>query len=192
MYKTSNDRRFKRNKKEIRRAFIDLVIEKGYDKLTISEITERADINRMTFYSHYESIEDIFHEFCDDMEADIASAISNEKDFDIDRLFKLLNELMNEEIDFYRLVAKDNRMALFRAGFKEVISKLIRLDLNQGSNESRINRLITGDLIAVCITYSYLNWLSGEYGDVPISEVTEITKKMLSDQLKNIHYKNKA
>ena len=83
-------------------------------------------------------------------------------------------------------------MALFRAGFKEVISKLIRLDLNQGSNESRINRLITGDLIAVCITYSYLNWLSGEYGDVPISEVTEITKKMLSDQLKNIHYKNKA
>lgn len=192
MYKTSNDRRFKKNKKEIRRAFIDLVIEKGYDKLTISEITERADINRMTFYSHYESIEDIFHEFCDDMEADIASAISNEKDFDIDRLFKLLNELMNEEIDFYRLVAKDNRMALFRAGFKEVISKLIRLDLNQGSNESRINRLITGDLIAVCITYSYLNWLSGEYGDVPISEVTEITKKMLSDQLKNIHYKNKA
>ena len=192
MYKTSNDRRFKKNKKEIRRAFIDLVIEKGYDKLTISEITARADINRMTFYSHYESIEDIFHEFCDDMEADIASAISNEKDFDIDRLFKLLNELMNEEIDFYRLVAKDNRMALFRAGFKEVISKLIRLDLNQGSNESRINRLITGDLIAVCITYSYLNWLSGEYGDVPISEVTEITKKMLSDQLKNIHYKNKA
>ena len=55
MYKTSNDRRFKKNKKEIRRAFIDLVIEKGYDKLTISEITERADINRMTFYSHYES-----------------------------------------------------------------------------------------------------------------------------------------
>ena len=53
MYKTSNDRRFKKNKKEIRRAFIDLVIEKGYDKLTISEITERADINRMTFYSHY-------------------------------------------------------------------------------------------------------------------------------------------
>ena len=51
MYKTSNDRRFKKNKKEIRRAFIDLVIEKGYDKLTISEITERADINRMTFYS---------------------------------------------------------------------------------------------------------------------------------------------
>ncbi|WP_442856075.1 TetR family transcriptional regulator [Butyrivibrio sp. NC2002] len=26
-------------------------MEKGYDKLTISEVTERADINRMTFYS---------------------------------------------------------------------------------------------------------------------------------------------
>ncbi len=192
MYKTSNDRRFKKNKKEIRRAFIDLVIEKGYDKLTISEITERADINRMTFYSHYESIEDIFNEFCDDMKADIVDAISKEKEFDIDRLFELLNDLMLEEIEFYRLVAKDPKMALFRAGFKEVISQLIRLDLKQGINESKTNRLIMGDLIAVCITYSYLDWLSGEYGDISIGAVTAITKKMLSDQLKNIHYKKQS
>ena len=192
MYKTSNDRRFKKNKKEIRRAFIDLVIEKGYDKLTISEITERADINRMTFYSHYESIEDIFNEFCDDMEADIVDAISKEKEFDIDRLFELLNDLMLEEIEFYRLVAKDPKMALFRAGFKEVISQLIRLDLKQGINESKTNLLIMGDLIAVCITFSYLDWLSGEYGDVSIGAVTAITKKMLSDQLKNIHYKKQS
>ena len=192
MYKTSNDRRFKKNKKEIRRAFIDLVIEKGYDKLTISEITERADINRMTFYSHYESIEDIFNEFCDDMEADIVDAISKEKEFDIDRLFELLNDLMLEEIEFYRLVAKDPKMALFRAGFKEVISQLIRLDLKQGINESKTNLLIMVDLIAVCITYSYLDWLSGEYGDISIGAVTAITKKMLSDQLKNIHYKKQS
>lgn len=189
MYKTSNDRRFQKNKKEIRRAFIDLVIEKGYDKLTISAITERADINRMTFYSHYESIEDIFHEFCDDMEADIVDALSKEEEFDIDKLFELINVLMLEEIEFYRIVAKDNKMAFFRAGLKELLSQLIRVDLKQGIDETKTNRLIMGDLIAVCITYSYLNWLSGEYGDVTISEVTDITKKLLADQLKNIHYK---
>ena len=189
MYKTSDDRRFKRNKKEIQRAFIDLIIEKGYDKLTISEITERADINRMTFYSHYESIEDIFHEFCDDLEADIVDAISKEDEFDINRLFELINNLMLKEIDFYRLVARDNRLAMFRAGLKEVLSQLIRIDLKQNINESKTNRLIISDLTAVCITYSYLDWLSGEYGDISLSEVTAITKKMLAPQLENIEYK---
>ena len=189
MYKTSDDRRFKKNKKEIRRAFIDLVIEKGYDKLTISEIAERADINRMTFYSHYESIEDIFHEFCDDMEADIVDAISKEDEFDIDRLFEVFNEIMLKEIDFYRLISQDDNLVFFRSGIKNTLSQLIRVDLKQGKNESRTTSLILADLTAVCITYSYVDWLAGEYGDVSLSEVTGIAKKMLSAQLENVHYK---
>lgn len=190
MYKISDDRRFIKNKKEIRRAFIDLVIEKGYEGLTISEIAEKADINRMTFYSHYDSIEDIFHEFIDDMEAEIMDAISEEKEFSINRLFELLNELMFKEIDFFRCVAKDSRLAVFRYGFKETISKLIRVDLKQDINESKTNRLIISDLTAVCIAYSYLDWLAGIYGDIPVSSVTDITKSMLSSQLEKIQFNN--
>ncbi len=182
MYKTSDDRRFKKIKKEIRRAFIDLVMEKGYDKLTVSEIANRADINRMTFYSHYESIEDIFIELCDDIETEIVDAVSKEDKFDIDRLFEVLNELMLKEIDFYRLVADDSNIniALFRSGFKNAISQLVRENLKQENYESQTDRLIIADLVAVCITYSYIDWLTGEFGDIPISEVTNITKKMLS------------
>ena len=70
MYKTSNDRRFRKNKTAIQRAYIDLVVEKGYQHVTITDIAERADINRMTFYAHYETIEDIFSEFVDDITTD--------------------------------------------------------------------------------------------------------------------------
>lgn len=80
-------------------------------------------------------------------------------------------------------------MAEFRAGFKNTISQLIRLDLKHDSEESKTNRLILSDLTAVCITYSYVDWLAGDYGDVSLSEVTENTKKMLAAQLKNIQYK---
>ncbi|MCR4830718.1 MAG: TetR/AcrR family transcriptional regulator [Pseudobutyrivibrio sp.] len=189
MYKTSDDRRFKKNKKIIHRAFIDLVIEKGYDKLTISEIAERADINRMTFYSHYDTIEDIFHEFVDDMEAEIVDAISKEEVFDIDNLFELLNSLMFKELAFFKHVARDSRLELFRRGCKETISQLIRVDLKQGINEPETTRLIIADLTATCIAYSYFDWLAGDYGEISLSTVTEITKKMLASQLESIHYK---
>ena len=107
MYKTSNDRRFRKNKTAIQRAYIDLVVEKGYQHVTITDIAERADINRMTFYAHYETIEDIFSEFVDDMEHTIRDAVSAEKEFDLDQFFTIMNELMFKEEAFFRYAAKE-------------------------------------------------------------------------------------
>ena len=47
------DPRVIRTRKLLREAFIELVIEQGYHKTTIKDITERATLNRVTFYLHY-------------------------------------------------------------------------------------------------------------------------------------------
>jgi AcrR family transcriptional regulator len=38
---------------------MSLIVEKGYDAVTIEEITERADLGRTTFYLHYRDKEDL-------------------------------------------------------------------------------------------------------------------------------------
>jgi len=55
-----NDLRVVRSKKLIREAFVDLLEESKYKKLTIQDISKRAMINRKTFYNHYESIDTLF------------------------------------------------------------------------------------------------------------------------------------
>ena len=50
------DRRAIRTKRNITDAFTQLLAEKDFDKITVAEIAERADINRRTFYLHYEDI----------------------------------------------------------------------------------------------------------------------------------------
>jgi AcrR family transcriptional regulator len=47
------DRRVRRTRKLLHDAFISLVIEKGYEKTTIQDILDRADVGRSTFYAHY-------------------------------------------------------------------------------------------------------------------------------------------
>lgn len=47
------DRRTKRTKQSICDAFVDLVLEEGFEAVRISEIVKLADINRGTFYLHY-------------------------------------------------------------------------------------------------------------------------------------------
>ena len=49
------DRRQVRTKRRIRDAFMELIMEKPMEKLTIKELAERADIDRKTFYLHYDS-----------------------------------------------------------------------------------------------------------------------------------------
>ncbi len=176
MYKTSTDRRFKKVKKEIRRAFIDLILEKGYANLTITEIADRADINRMTFYAHYDVIDDIFAEFVDDMKEQIVALVAKEETFDIDSFFMLLNSLMYDEIDFFRYVARENSMAAFRSSFKNTICELIQVEIEVDEETSEAEKTIISDMTAVCIAYAYLDWLAGEYGDVPLSTVIKIIK----------------
>ena len=49
----SDDRRSIRTKKFIRQALSELIEEKGFNNISVTEITTRADINRGTFYLHY-------------------------------------------------------------------------------------------------------------------------------------------
>lgn len=188
MYKRSNDRRFIKNKKEIRKAYIKLVIEKGYKKITISDIAERADINRMTFYAHYDMVEDVFNEFLDDMEQEIFDSIKKETTFDIDYFFKVLNGLMYKEIDFFRFVAKEGNCSDFRSAFRKTIKKFIRMDMTKNQVYGETEQIVVQDLASVCIAYSYLDWLAGEYGDMAIHEITMVTKKMLKHQLAYVTY----
>ncbi|MAS37797.1 MAG: TetR family transcriptional regulator [Anaerolineaceae bacterium] len=47
------DRRVIRTRKLLRNALMELILEKGYDAVTVQDITDRADLGRATFYVHY-------------------------------------------------------------------------------------------------------------------------------------------
>ncbi|HEU5374458.1 MAG TPA: TetR/AcrR family transcriptional regulator [Ktedonobacteraceae bacterium] len=47
------DRRVKRTQKLLARALIALTLEKGYEAITIRDITDRAEIGYATFFRHY-------------------------------------------------------------------------------------------------------------------------------------------
>jgi AcrR family transcriptional regulator len=54
------DRRSQRTRHLVGEAFVQLLREKGYSAITVSDIIERADIGRSTFYSHYQDKDDLF------------------------------------------------------------------------------------------------------------------------------------
>lgn len=55
----ANDRRVKRTKKLLRDSLFSLLQEKSINEITVTELTDVADINRATFYFYYTDIFDM-------------------------------------------------------------------------------------------------------------------------------------
>lgn len=47
------DRRIKRSLRLLKQSFLELMKEKKFASITIQDITDRADVNRSTFYAHF-------------------------------------------------------------------------------------------------------------------------------------------
>lgn len=55
-----NDRRSQRTRQLISDAFVELLLEKGYEAMSIRDVIERANVGRSTFYSHFKDKEELF------------------------------------------------------------------------------------------------------------------------------------
>src|SRR5215203_561868 len=59
MLKQGQDRRVQRTRELLQKAAMELMEEKGYDGITVGDITERANLGRTTFYLHYQNKADL-------------------------------------------------------------------------------------------------------------------------------------
>lgn len=55
-----NDRRVKKTQAALQNAFAELMQEKDLHHITVQELTSRANIHRVTFYTHYHDVYDLY------------------------------------------------------------------------------------------------------------------------------------
>ena len=70
------DLRVIKTKKAIQGAFIQLIKEKGYQNVSVSEIALKAKINRNTFYLHYDTKDDLIKKMMFDLNEQIQNSLT--------------------------------------------------------------------------------------------------------------------
>ena len=63
----SQDLRVRRTRKWLQEALLSLMLEKPMSKISIAEITDRAQVSRPTFYLHYRYKEEVLEDYLDSM-----------------------------------------------------------------------------------------------------------------------------
>lgn len=54
-----DDRRILRTRKLLRESMVQLIMERGYDDISIQDVTDKANLGRATFYLHYHEKDDL-------------------------------------------------------------------------------------------------------------------------------------
>lgn len=137
------NRSSEKTKNLIRSTFAELIKEhKELNKVTVSELVKKADINRGTFYNHYDSIYDVAEE----LEAEVIKILfedtknltSLQDVFDyLDNIIKYLKE----HEDIYRLLLSSNAPLIFLQKLNYLISDKLYNSLNNNTNFKKLDSL---------------------------------------------------
>ncbi|MCF0136436.1 MAG: TetR/AcrR family transcriptional regulator [Lachnospiraceae bacterium] len=187
------DRRSIRTRKAIRNAFAQLFSEKGFAAFTISDLTERANINRKTFYNYYPSLKVLAEEITSEITEGFVSLLS-EIDFDKPRpdfkafATKLTTYLHEESELFKNLFSSEHHLSFMNRltpSLKARAKALLmpRTDAQEDDIDYAIDYSITG-FIAVL-----QSWLKSEHKKSP-AEIAAILEGMLNGGFASLMHKN--
>jgi AcrR family transcriptional regulator len=150
------DRRILKTRSVIKESLTVLMKEKPFDKITIKDITDKANINRATFYLHYMDKYDLLEQSQNDILNEIREVLAD--------AFKIFNpqslpiqdattiipflsyvyECIGKNSDFVKVILGGNGDLNFQLKFKSLIEELIK----------KISVIKTPD--AFCIPLKYL------------------------------------
>ncbi len=147
-------RRTKMTKKMIKDAFLELLEEQKTDKISVTDICKRADVNRSTFYAYYYDVETLLHEIENEVleripVTDSLNAIYSDNGYlsllenffgylqENERVFRLLmiqadnshfnRRLVNTVMEKYNMLSNIEDPLLARYGYIFVINGVIGL-----------------------------------------------------------------
>lgn len=132
----TEDLRVQRTKELLEKALIELTVEKGFTKVTVRDITERARVNRSTFYRHYIDKYDLLEQY-----ATAVNALTHIDDFVAEKRgepldkgrsgFISLLKHVQQFADFYRVMLGQNGDPAFTERFRRNAVERFRYLLTQ-------------------------------------------------------------
>ncbi len=171
------DRRQQKTRDAIFEALSTLLSLKSYTKITVQEIIDEANIGRSTFYSHFETKDDLLKEMCTDL---FNHVFSDSLDTESTHDFSLTQDNPNSMITHILYHLRDNKKnivgiltcesgELFLRFFKQYLDKLTIRHLLESAE--RKNRVVPDDFLINHISGSFVEmvqwWLKNNMKQSP-------------------------
>lgn len=170
-----------RSRKLINAALADLLLEKPLDKITVTDVVKRAEINRGTFYAHYADIPDVINHLIQQTFAGIREVFSKETISVEDTpsaLLNQVNQILTEDLDFYRKIMNSSAAPLMQEQLVTVVLDYLIQNEQSFPFISHDQYILTMRFCAGGLTTLYQDWFAGKL-PLTLDELTIRADQML-------------
>ena len=143
-YEIMEDLRVRRTKQSIETAMMDLIELKGFNKVRLVDVAQKAMVNRNTIYLHYQSKEEIVmsiinRSFSENFIAlDAARVFSGRPNKQkLRKLFDKMLNILESNMDLYRIFLIDSNLAGYLSDSIDKVKDLVYKTLKQ-TNRNRL------------------------------------------------------
>jgi AcrR family transcriptional regulator len=156
--KRKEDRRVARSRAALHQALQELVKEKGYEAVTVEDITERANLGRTTFYLHYRDKEDLFLEEFEISLGEMKDRMVNIRPREWVRanngqMFQIMYQMVEKNADIFRDIIKEQSNTVYNR-MREITSKIAQ---DMVSENPFIRKHANHISIPLDLVYSYFS-----------------------------------
>lgn len=124
--RNKQDKRSLKTKKALRNGLAELLTEKELRKITVQEIADKADVNRVTFYKHYLDVYDLYDKVEDELLVEMGLLILRLADSSADKVFSDLISYIGENRAMFKMIFSPNSSGTLRDKFSKLIEGLLR------------------------------------------------------------------
>lgn len=152
------DARVRYTKMVIRKTFIELLDKKPINKITVTEICDKAEINRATFYKHYLDIYDLLEKMEEELEREYIGRLSRLEENGMEEMLRDILTVFKENLSEYSALFSSNADPQFRGRMIHKIYEMYgdRIKMPPALEQTDYNKYVRG------ILYRYIS--SGSEG----------------------------
>jgi len=144
------DRRVQRTHKTLRDALVRLVIERGWDELSVKDICDAADVGRSTFYEHFAGKEDLLTSGFSDLGVHLRAPRSHPAGTVLRFVHPLFEHALGSRPLFRALVGKTSGHVVERR-FRSLVLSLVAEELGRAEDDPLV-RFLTGGVVELLVS----------------------------------------
>ncbi len=127
---TKLDARVRRTRARLREALVDLVLERGFEAVTIRDVAERADVGYATYFRHFPTKEALLVDLLEDLLADLMTLLAPTlADEDASRNGAMVFSYVRDNADLCRVLISGLRTVDLLGRAREVAATSLGLSL---------------------------------------------------------------
>lgn len=120
------DRRTLKTRKSICDAFSELLSQKELHKITVQEIADKADVNRVTFYKHYLDVYDLYDKIENEVLIELGLLMLQLDDLRSEEFFSHLIGYICDNAGVFKMIFSPNGTNRLREKFGSLMEGLFR------------------------------------------------------------------